>query len=56
MLNTSSMIWWAKMWYGMARVQQRYRQRLEQFAPIRQHWDPEGVFLNDFLARLFAPP
>jgi len=45
---------WAKMWYGMERVQQQYRQQLEQFAAVRQRWDPDGMFLNDFLERLFA--
>jgi hypothetical protein len=43
------------MWYGMPRVQQQYSKQLQQFAPIRQRWDPDGMFLNDFLERLFAP-
>ncbi len=46
---------WAKMWYGLPRAQRQYAQQLQQFATIRQRWDPDGMFLNDFLERLFAP-
>jgi hypothetical protein len=46
---------WAKMWYDMDRVRACYEAGLRRFEPVRAKWDPDGVFLNDFLARLMAP-
>jgi L-gulono-1,4-lactone dehydrogenase len=45
---------WGKVFYDTDRVRERYRPQLELFEPIRRRWDPDGLFLNDFLTDLFA--
>jgi L-gulonolactone oxidase len=46
---------WAKVWYDMDRVRRCYDTNLRRFETVRAKWDPNGVFLNDFLTKLFAP-
>lgn len=46
---------WAKVWFDVARVRQIHGNSLKAFELVRRRWDPNGVFLNGFLAELLGP-
>jgi len=45
---------WGKVFYDTPRIRERCLTQIEQFEAVRKRWDPEGRFLNEFLAELFG--
>jgi L-gulonolactone oxidase len=46
---------WAKHFNDLERVRGQYRDRLIAARAVRERWDPDGRFMNDFLDGVFAP-
>ena len=46
---------WAKYFHDLDRVREQSRDSLIATEAVRKRWDPDGRFMNTFLAKVFAP-
>lgn len=47
---------WGKIFYASASQLAQSLPKLDDFKAVRQRLDPYGIFLNDYLIRLFELP